>query len=453
MVAEFRMRPELESKEMRPKLDGKEIDTTPEEMIARAVALRPMLREKRKEAAARGTYPPDVHRAFEEAGFYRILQPRAFGGYEFGLETFFKVMIEVSAGDPGMGWCLSLGSGHTLPLIAHYRESVVREIFASNSHFIAPHSALARGTATPVEGGYMVSGEWGYSSGVPYSTHFMGTALVPLPDGKQGQIVVIIPRHEYTIVDDWGGGVTMALQASGSNTVRVENVFVSKDWTAPWDWMIHANPEGTYGTALTNNPLYFGNVSPLYPGEIACAQIGAARAALDEFEKIITTKKRISPPQILRYLHPDMQKVFGECVHTVDAAEQITLSVGRDYAALGERWKKTGEAPTLKDYTRLGARHFTAIRLCWEAGEMMFRSAGTTVAKKGEPLQDYFLALAMQRTQADVWGPAAATMLARSHWDLNDSSPFEGSTEVVRATVVMNPLGGHASKSEPTKKQ
>jgi 3-hydroxy-9,10-secoandrosta-1,3,5(10)-triene-9,17-dione monooxygenase len=453
MVAEFKVRPELESKEMRPKLDSKEMNTTPEELIARAVALRPMLREKRNEAAALGTYPPDVHRAFEEAGFYRILQPRALGGYEFGLETFFKVMIEVSAGDPGMGWCLSLGTGHTLPLIAHYRESVVREIFASNPHFIAPHSATARGTATPVEGGYMVSGEWAYSSGVPYSTHFMGTALVPQADGQKAQIVVIIPRREYTIVDDWGGGVTMALQATGSNTVRVENVFVSKDWTAPWDWMVYANPQGSYGTTLTNNPLYLGNVSFLYHGEIACALIGAARAALDEFEKIITTKKRISPPQILRYLHPDMQRVFGECVHTVDAAEEVTLSIGRDFAALGKRWAEGGEAPTLKDYTRLAARHFTAIRLCWEAVEMMFRSAGTTVAKKGEALQDYFLALAMQRTQANEFGPMQAIMLARAHFGLTEGGPFEGPTDVVRATVVMNPTGGHASKSESIKLQ
>jgi 3-hydroxy-9,10-secoandrosta-1,3,5(10)-triene-9,17-dione monooxygenase len=69
---------------------------TPEEVVARAVALRPRLRAEQAENDERGGYSEDLFRAFVEAGFYRLTTPRLFGGYEFGLRTFYKAMVEVS---------------------------------------------------------------------------------------------------------------------------------------------------------------------------------------------------------------------------------------------------------------------------------------------------------------------------------------------------------------------
>jgi hypothetical protein len=85
---------------------------TRQELIARAVALRPKLRELQDEHAAAGTYSAELHEEFRKAGFYRITIPRMFGGYEFDLPTYFKTMLEVARGDPGVGWCLALGSSH-----------------------------------------------------------------------------------------------------------------------------------------------------------------------------------------------------------------------------------------------------------------------------------------------------------------------------------------------------
>ena len=85
-----------------------EPELTPEALIARASALRPMLREQQDENDARGTYSEALHREFLKAGLYRILQPRMFGGYEFEVPTFYKAMLEISRGHPGVGWCLAL---------------------------------------------------------------------------------------------------------------------------------------------------------------------------------------------------------------------------------------------------------------------------------------------------------------------------------------------------------
>jgi 3-hydroxy-9,10-secoandrosta-1,3,5(10)-triene-9,17-dione monooxygenase len=77
-----------------------EPDLTPEAVIARARALIPAIRDQQDEAERLGHHTAELDRQFIAAGFYRILQPRRFGGYEFGLPTFWQVMLAVSAGDP-----------------------------------------------------------------------------------------------------------------------------------------------------------------------------------------------------------------------------------------------------------------------------------------------------------------------------------------------------------------
>ena len=73
-----------------------EPDLTPDTVIARARALIPAIRDQQDEAERLGHHTPELDREFTRAGFYRILQPRRFGGYEFGLPTFWRVMLAVS---------------------------------------------------------------------------------------------------------------------------------------------------------------------------------------------------------------------------------------------------------------------------------------------------------------------------------------------------------------------
>lgn len=76
---------------------------TPSEIIARAHALIPMVRARQDEAERLGRHTEAVEREFVAAGFYRMLQPRRFGGYEFDVPTFWKAMLAISSGDPGTG--------------------------------------------------------------------------------------------------------------------------------------------------------------------------------------------------------------------------------------------------------------------------------------------------------------------------------------------------------------
>lgn len=85
-----------------------------EELIARAVGLRGALLEGQAAAEERGTYSPQMHAEFQKAGFYRTLQPRRYGGYEFDVPTFARLVIEIARGCPGSAWCLCLAAGHAL---------------------------------------------------------------------------------------------------------------------------------------------------------------------------------------------------------------------------------------------------------------------------------------------------------------------------------------------------
>src|SRR5436190_23846580 len=96
-----------------------EPDLTPQQIIARATALIPELRAQQDEADERGTYSAAMHEKFTAAGFYRITQPKLFGGYAFDLGTFYRVMLEIARGHPGVGWCLALGASHAFEVASH----------------------------------------------------------------------------------------------------------------------------------------------------------------------------------------------------------------------------------------------------------------------------------------------------------------------------------------------
>ena len=111
------------------------------EPIGRAAGLRGVLREQQDANDARGTYSEELHQAFLRAGFYRITQPRLFGGYEFDLATFYRVMLEISRGQPAVGWCLALAASHAFEVASHWPEQAQYDLFSAEGHFIAPHRA------------------------------------------------------------------------------------------------------------------------------------------------------------------------------------------------------------------------------------------------------------------------------------------------------------------------
>jgi 3-hydroxy-9,10-secoandrosta-1,3,5(10)-triene-9,17-dione monooxygenase len=89
-----------------------EIDVTADELVARAAAMRATLRSRQAQCEAEGRLPDETNREMVEAGFFRVLQPRRFDGYELGLEAFLRIAVELSRGCPSSGWVYALTAGH-----------------------------------------------------------------------------------------------------------------------------------------------------------------------------------------------------------------------------------------------------------------------------------------------------------------------------------------------------
>src|SRR5262245_65066599 len=103
-------------------------------MIGHARAMRQSLRARQDECEAIGCIPSATQQELVAAGIYRTVQPRRFGGYEFSVETFLEVMIEIARGCPSTGWAVALTSGHPL-VLSRFGEQAQIEAYGVEGEF------------------------------------------------------------------------------------------------------------------------------------------------------------------------------------------------------------------------------------------------------------------------------------------------------------------------------
>jgi 3-hydroxy-9,10-secoandrosta-1,3,5(10)-triene-9,17-dione monooxygenase len=392
---------------------------TPAELIARAAALREKVRAEQDQSEARGHHSPELQEAFVRAGFYRALQPRRFGGYELDYPSYYKAMLEICRGDPGVGWCLILGSTHGAQIASHWPEQAQIELFGPDGHFIAPHRAAGpAGRCRRVDGGYLIGGVWNYSSGVPYSTHFIGNVMV---EGTPEQIVFVVPRKAYEVLDDWGGDATLGMRASGSNSVKIAEAFVPAHWCVPMGrglWSADDVPSGTYGTRLHGNAMYLGRMMGPYHASLVTTVVGAARAALDEMEAIARARKTRFPPIVPWYESGDIQRPFGQAMMLADTAEAVLIHACELYMEYCRRWAADGTPFTTEDSLRLWGMLINAGTMACDAVDLMFRAASSAAAKKGQRIERYYRDCAMYRSHSSSQLPTFASGVAKVHFGL-----------------------------------
>src|SRR5579862_4798177 len=160
---------------------------TPEEMIARAVAMREQLVADQAETEQRTYYSPEMHQRFLDAGFYHLYVPRRYGGYEFDVPTYMRVVQEIARGCVSTAWCLGLTMNHALMVGSWWPAEAQDAIFADGD-FRASSVAAPVGTATRDDSGWDIHGQDAFASGTPYSTYYMGQALLPTDDPPPSQI-------------------------------------------------------------------------------------------------------------------------------------------------------------------------------------------------------------------------------------------------------------------------
>jgi 3-hydroxy-9,10-secoandrosta-1,3,5(10)-triene-9,17-dione monooxygenase len=369
-----------------------EPDLTPEDMLGRAAAMRPILRDRQNATETAGRMLDETNADFLKNGFYRTIQPRRFGGYEFSLRDFIRIMSEIARGCPSSGWTLALTAGHP-HMLSHFTEEAQREIYGATGDVRAPARPVPGGQAEKAEGGYVVSGAWDYASNCDHATHFVGTAVVA-GSNPPHLISVIFDRSTFAIVDNWN---TIGLRGTGSKRVAVERVFVPAHRTISAPGL---SPDLSPGFGTHANPLYSGAFFALLFFEIGAVALGIARGALDVYEETMRTKRTDVPPFTPRAEQIEYQHHFGQAIGMVDLAEAALLEASDRYLAQARR---AVEARQPVDETGEEARRILLIeqqvvRLAGEVVELLFRTSGTSGARVGSPLATALMAMAVMRT-------------------------------------------------------
>jgi len=385
---------------------------TPEWLVAEAKQIAAELRKEQDANDARGCYPEAIHRRLLEGGFYRILQPRMFGGLGTDCETHVRVIMELARGHPASGWCYTLASSHAIVLGACYSEAVQREIFGPEGDFRAAYAAGPAGVPKfeRVDGGYLVSGIWSFASGIPVCTHFFGGAVIADESGKPSGIVFVVPKEKLTVLPDWSGDTAMGMQGSGSNSVQLTELFIPDRHIAPSPIMRLSTaglPDGTPGTRLHQEGLFLGLIFGWFSCEFGAIFTGTARAACEEYERLLRVKPSFADPARKRMDEPEFQRLYGESMCRADAAEALTLAATRLYVEQCEGWMKTRAPISAEDTMRVWGTSREASRAACEAIEMLFHSVGASVVRRGERLQRYFRDAQMYRVhfQSQAHGP------------------------------------------------
>jgi 3-hydroxy-9,10-secoandrosta-1,3,5(10)-triene-9,17-dione monooxygenase len=393
-----------------------EPDLTPAELLARAVALRPLLRARQAECEAAGNVPGDINAELIRGGFYRIVQPRRFGGYEFDIPAFYKVMMEIARGCSETAWVLALTAGHPL-LAAFFSEDGQRDVYGPTGEFRCPAGFNPPGTAVPVDGGYRVTGNWVSASGIDHSTHFVTMAIVksPVPHPVPA-LLIMLARDEYTIVDDWH---VMGMQGTGSKSVVAEDRFVPLHRTAATRGHGLVTSVALPGPRIYDNPMYFGRIGAFLIGEGASVAVGAARGTLDLYEEVLRTKTSPLPPYPARSTDPEFHQHYGRALANVVTAEAALVRAGEEFMAFTREDSDGGTPFDLAREQRLSLIGLRAIELAWEAIDLIYRTAGTSASvKHGQPIGRFYRNIAAIRTHPILQLDRVAMAAARTRFGL-----------------------------------
>jgi 3-hydroxy-9,10-secoandrosta-1,3,5(10)-triene-9,17-dione monooxygenase len=193
------------------------------DLVARAAALIPQLRERVAEAEQTRKLPALNVEAVRNAGLFRVLQAARYGGHQQSLRTHIDTIALVAEGCSSTAWCMGVIHAHSW-LMAHFPQAAQEETYGADPDAIISAIISPRGQAKPGKGGYMLNGVWPFGSGSQYAQWlFLGAAIL----NERGEVVdeadLLVPSRDVTIKDDWN---VTGLRGTGSCTIVAQDVFV-----------------------------------------------------------------------------------------------------------------------------------------------------------------------------------------------------------------------------------
>ena len=249
-----------------------------QELFQRAEELLPRLRERAPRCEELRRVPDETLRDFHDTQLLRIHQPRRMGGAELefaAIVTFAALLARACASS---SWNFVNFAAHHM-MLGMFPPQAQEEIWgASRDVLIASSFVFPAAKARKVEGGYLVSGRWPFSSGVDPSDWNMLAGLAWLDDNAPPeQRVFLLHKSQYQVHDTW---FAAGLRGTGSKDVEAAEQFVPEHRT-----LAVADTKGgpTPGSAVNPGPLFQLPVFALFPYMLSGVALGIAEGLIDDY--------------------------------------------------------------------------------------------------------------------------------------------------------------------------
>jgi 3-hydroxy-9,10-secoandrosta-1,3,5(10)-triene-9,17-dione monooxygenase len=355
-------------------------ELTHDELLGRATELLAVLEQRAPKAEELRRVPDETIADFQRAGFFRMLQPKRWGGIEVHPRTFFDVQRTIARGCPSSAWVLGVIAVHAWQL-GLFAEQAQKDVWDGDSSTLISSSYAPTGAIEKVDGGFKVSGRWSFSSGCDHGAWVFLGGFVPTPEGSPPDMrTFLIPKQDYRIDDNWH---VIGLKATGSKDVVVEGAFVPEHRT-------HRLIDGfrckSPGNAVNTSPLFRMPFGQIFVRSVSTTSIGIAEAMLQGFIRIAA--KRVAAG--------DQSKVAGDpttqrlCAEAASAIDELKLVLDRN---LDELWRSAERGEDVPVARRVAFRFDSsnaADRACAIVGKL-FNAAGGRAIFLNSPLLRYWL--------------------------------------------------------------
>jgi 3-hydroxy-9,10-secoandrosta-1,3,5(10)-triene-9,17-dione monooxygenase len=350
--------------ELRPAAATETIPTA-DELVGRARALAPRLRERAVRAERDRAIPQESVDEFIDAGLIHTLQPKRWGGHEHDHEVAFDIAVELGKSTCGSSaWCLNYLADHAC-MLALFPEEAQHDVWSRDKAACIATSAAPTGTAAAAPDGYRLNGRWSWCSGLRHSHWIMIGGLVQRAGEDHPDMrLYLVPVSQLKQDDTW---YCAGLRASGSNTAVLDDVFVPEHRSVSFSTL---RDGCSPGAKLNTNPIYRAPFIAVHSYALLAPVLGLARGGYGDFTTW-TRKRYLTYTQLAIAQHVPVQIRVAEIAAQIDAAE---LLARRAFALA--RADYTGM--TLETRTLLRRDFVFAVRSLREAMDDLVKISGSS---------------------------------------------------------------------------
>lgn len=347
----------------------------------------PRLRDRALETAALGKLPDSTLHEMIESGFFKILQPKRYGGLELQPKDFFDVQIKLAEGCMSTAWVLGVVAIHNWQL-ALYDDEAQEEVWGDDDNTLISSSYMPVGKVTPVEGGYRLSGRWGFSSGSRHCQWvFVGAVVPPQGDQPADYRTFLVPRADYKIEENWN---VSGLEGTGSNDIIIDDVFVP-------EYRTHRSLDGfncqSPGNLVNTNALYRLPFGQIFVRAVSSSSMGALQSAVDASVDINKSRVGLNDGK-LAAMDPGAQYAVADAIRVIDESKTIMY---RNFDTMMDYASKS-ETPPMEERVKMRYDAALVAPKCAEVVNDLFIYAGAQGIFRDHPINRAWLDINAGRT-------------------------------------------------------